>query len=40
VDIVTPATLAGAFILGTIVGFIAAMRVFRLVIEYLRKRND
>jgi len=35
-----PYTIAGAFILGSVLGFVAAVRLFRLVIEYLKKRND
>jgi hypothetical protein len=34
-----PYTLAGVFIVGGIVGFIAAVRLFRLVLEYVRKNE-
>lgn len=33
-------SLAGAFILGAAVGFIICIRLFRLVLEYLRDRRN
>jgi hypothetical protein len=32
-------TLAAAFIIGGIAGFVAAVRLFRLVLEYVRKNE-
>ena len=32
-------SLAAAFVIGGIVGFVAAIRLFRIVLEYLRDRN-
>jgi hypothetical protein len=40
VDEWAPYTLAGVFIIGSVLGFIAAVRVFRLVLEYLRDREN
>jgi hypothetical protein len=34
-----PYTLAGFFLVGGVVGFIAAVRLFRLAMEYLRDRD-
>jgi hypothetical protein len=34
-----PYSIAGAFMVGTVVGFVAAVRVVRLVADYFRKRN-
>ena len=38
-DVVTPTTIAAAFVVGSIAGFVAAVRLFRLVLEYMRDRN-
>jgi hypothetical protein len=35
-----PYTWAGVFLLGGVVGFIAAVRLFRLSLEYLRDRKN
>lgn len=34
-----PYTLAGAFLVGAIVGVIACIRIFRLVLAFLRKQE-
>lgn len=38
-DFPTASTLAGAFLIGTVFGFIACILLFRLVLEYLRRKD-